>query len=88
MLLFPRKLDTSLLSSTACAAFGWGIHIDEGPNYVALFRANFIILLLSGLAAGLWKLLNDFQGGFGFACWIIAVLNTLLMAYMFKWRQE
>ncbi|KAH7374144.1 hypothetical protein BKA64DRAFT_586821 [Cadophora sp. MPI-SDFR-AT-0126] len=89
MLRFPRKLETSLLNTMAPASFGWGIHIDEGPNFAALFKANFVVLLLSGLAAGLWCLFeHDFQGGFGFACWIIAVLNSLLMAYMFKWRQE
>jgi hypothetical protein len=86
---FPRKLETSLLRSAAAATFGWGIHIDEGPNFAALFKANLVVLLLSGLAAGLWTFLeHDFQGAFGFACWIIAVLNSLLMAYMFKWRQE
>jgi hypothetical protein len=89
MLRFPRKLETSLLKSAAPATFGWGIHIDEGPDLAALFKANFIIVLLSGVAAGLWTLYeHDFQGAFGFACWIIAVLNSLLIAYMFKWKQE
>ena len=89
MLRFPRKLETSLLKSAAPASFGWGIHIDEGPDFAALFKANFVVVLLSGIAAGLWSLFeHDFQGAFGFACWIIAVLNSLLMVYMFKWRQE
>ncbi|KAH6665513.1 hypothetical protein B0J14DRAFT_492263 [Halenospora varia] len=89
MFRFPRKLDTSLLKPNASATFGWGIHIDEGPDYAALFKANFIVLCLSGLAAWLWSFFkHDFQGAFIFGCWIIAVLNSLLMAYMFKWRQE
>jgi hypothetical protein len=89
MLRFPRKLQTSLLKLATSATFGWGIHIDEGPDFAALLKANFIVLLLSGIAAGLWKLFeNDFRGAFGFACWIITVLNSLLMAYMFNWRQE
>lgn len=89
MLRFPRKLETSLLKSAAPASFGWGIHIDEGPDFAAIFKANFAVLVLSGMAAGLWTLLkHDFQGAFGFACWIIAVVNSLLLAYMFKWRQE
>ncbi|KAH6681483.1 hypothetical protein B0J14DRAFT_556902 [Halenospora varia] len=71
------------------ATFGWGIHIDEGPNFAALFKANFLVLVFSGVAAGLWKFFeHGFQGAFGFACWIVAVLNSLLMAYMFKWKQE
>jgi len=90
MLRFPRKLETSLLTTAgASATFGWGIHIDEGPDFAALFKANFLVLLLSGVTALLWKFFeHDFQGAFGFACWIIAVLNSLLMAYMFKGRQE
>jgi hypothetical protein len=90
MLRLPRKLQTSILTTAAAAtAFGWGIHIDEGPNYVAIFWANFIVLVLSGVAALLWNFLeHDFQGAFGFACWIIAVLNSLVMVYVFKWRQE
>jgi hypothetical protein len=90
MLRFPRKLDTSLLTIPgASTTFGWGIHIDEGPDFAAVAKVNFVVLLLSGVAAGLWALFkHDFQGAFGFACWIIAVLNSLLMAYMFKWRQE
>ena len=89
MLRFPRKLEASLLESTALATFGWGIHIDEGPDFAALFKANFLVLVFSGVAAGLWKFFeHDFQGAFGFACWIIAVLNSLLMAYIFKWKQE
>jgi hypothetical protein len=90
MLRFPRKLQTSLVTAAgASTAFGWGVHIDEGPDFAALFMANFIVLLLSGVVALLWTLFkDDFQGAFGFACWIIAVLNSLFVAYMFKWQQE
>ena len=90
MLRFPKKLGTSLaITADSSTTFGWGIHIDEGPNFLVLFQINFGILVLSGLAAGLWKVCRgDFQGAFGFACWIVAVLNSLLMVYMFKWREE
>ena len=89
MLRFPLKLETSLLNSAAFATFGWGIHIEEGPDFAALFKANFLVLVLSGVAAGLWKFFeHDFQGAFGFSSWIVAVLNSLLMAFMFKWKQE
>jgi hypothetical protein len=90
MLRFPRKLEASLITTVDTSpAFGWGIHIDEGPDFAALFLANFVVLLLSGVTASIWTVFkHDFQGAFGFACWIIAVLNSLLMAYMFKWRQE
>lgn len=85
----PRKLSTSIFSCPEPAGFGWGIHIDEGPDYLKIFLINLGILTLSGLAALVWRLLeNDFQGGFGFACWIIAVLNTLMAVFVAKWRQE
>lgn len=90
MLRFPRKLGTSL-STTAGASttFGWGVHIDEGPDFSSLFVANLVVLMVSGLAAGLWRFLErDFQGAFGFAAWIVAVGNSLLLAYVLKWRQE
>lgn len=46
-------------------------------------------MVLSGLAAGLWKyFMNDFQGAFGFAAWIAAVLNAILVALIPKWSQQ
>ena len=90
MLRLPRKVHPSILASTNKeAAFGWGVHIGEGPNYKAIFWVNFAALILSGATALVWKVLeNDFQGAFGFASWVVMVLNTLMMAYLFKWRQE
>jgi hypothetical protein len=65
------------------------VPVPPDPNFVAIFWANFFVLVFSGVAALLWNFFeHDFQGAFGFACWIIAVLNGLLMAYVFKWRQE
>jgi hypothetical protein len=85
----PRKLDTSIFASSTPAGFGWGIHIDEGPDYFSIFLVNLGILVVSGIAALLWKYFEkDFQGAFGFACWIVAVLNTLMAVFVAKWRQE
>jgi hypothetical protein len=45
--------------------------------------------MLSGVAALIWKFLEkDFQGAFGFACWVIAVLNTVMAELVVKWRPE
>jgi hypothetical protein len=90
MLRLPRKLQTSIFNNpTSSTAFGWGVHIDEGPNYKVIFWANFVALMMSGMVATLWTVFkNDVQGAFGFACWIIAVLNAALLAFMYKWRQE
>lgn len=85
----PKKLEPSLLRFTGAVNYGWGMHIYEGPNYFAVGMLNLLMMVLSGLAAFLWKYLRgDFQGAFGFAGWIVAVANGILVAYIMKWQQE
>lgn len=68
--------------------YGWGIHINEGPDYFIISVINFVLLALSGLAAFLWNwYTSDFQGAFGFAGWIVAVVNGVSVAYVVKWQQ-
>lgn len=84
----PRKLNTSILTEgIASAAIGWGVNIDEGPNYHAIFSVNFLGLVISGIFAIVWSVYkHDFQGAFGFAGWFIAILNTFMLALMYRWR--
>ncbi|RDW63555.1 hypothetical protein BP6252_11100 [Coleophoma cylindrospora] len=84
----PRKLSTRILEDgIASAAFGWGVHIDEGPDYRFFLWFNFICLFMSGVFATMWTIYkHDFQGAFGFACWLIATLNTFMLALMYRWR--
>ena len=84
----PRKLQTSILENgIASTAFGWGVHIDEGPNYQVIFYIDLTGALLSGVFAMAWSIAKgDFQGAFGFACWFIATLNALMIAFIYKWR--
>ena len=85
----PKKLDSSILRFTGAVNYGWGIHIHEGPNYFAIGIVNIFMMIVSGLVAFLWKYFkDDFQGAFGFAGWIVAVVNGILVAYIAKWRQE
>jgi hypothetical protein len=89
MLRLPRKLHTSVFTGTNETAFGWGVHVDEGPNHKAIFWVNLAALVLSGAAALIWRVFeNDFQDAFGFASWIVMLLNTLMMAFFFRWKQE
>ncbi|KFY61847.1 hypothetical protein V496_04858 [Pseudogymnoascus sp. VKM F-4515 (FW-2607)] len=67
----PRKLDLSIFASTS-VAFGWGVHIDEGPDYLKVFVLNLVIL----------------GGAMGFAAWIIMLFNTLMAIFIAKWSQE
>jgi hypothetical protein len=88
MLRMPRKLKTSIFNEgIASTAFGWGVHIDEGPNYSLIFWINCFGFMISGTFAAVWTVYKkDFQGAFGFACWFIAALNTLMFAFMYRWK--
>jgi hypothetical protein len=82
----PKKIDSSILRFTGAINEGWGIHINEGPNWFTIGTINLFLMIMSGIAAGLWKyFMNDFQGAFGFAGWIVAVVNAALVAYVAKW---
>lgn len=85
----PRKRKTSILDNPmAPAALGWGIHIDEGPNYKVIFFINFVALIISGIIAVVWSLMKkDFQGAFGFASWFISSVNALMLTLMY-WLNE
>lgn len=89
MLRLPRKLKTSILNEgIASATFGWGVHIDEGLNYDLIFWINFFAMMISGIFAVMWTVYRkDFQGAFGFACWFIAALNTLMFALTCGWKR-
>lgn len=83
----PKKLDPSILCFTSSINEGWGIHINEGPNWFVICMVNLIMMVISGIAAGLWKLYtNDFQGAFGFAGWIVGVVNAVLLVYIVRWN--
>ncbi|KAH7311086.1 hypothetical protein BKA65DRAFT_163607 [Rhexocercosporidium sp. MPI-PUGE-AT-0058] len=81
----PKKLDTSILRFTGAINEGWGIHINEGPNWMAISFLNIFMMVMSGVVAFLWKHFNGvFQGAFGFAAWIVMVVDSILIAYIVK----
>lgn len=84
----PKKLDSSILRFTGAINEGWGIHINEGPNWIMIAVLNAFMMLVSGAVAFLWKYYKgDFQGAFGFAAWIVMVVDSILMAYIVKHSQ-
>jgi hypothetical protein len=84
----PKKSDPSIFHFVGPMNEGWGIHITEGPNWIVIGLVNLFMIGMSGLAAGLWKLyMDDFQGAFGFAGWIIGVVNAILLVYIAKWNR-
>jgi hypothetical protein len=85
----PKKLEPSMRCFTGLINEGWGIHIIEGPNWFVVGMINLFMMTLSGLAAGLWKLyMDDFQGAFGFAGWIVGVVNAVLFVYIARWARS
>ena len=83
----PKKLDPSILPLTGSINEAWGIHINEGPNWFVIGMVNLFMMAISGVAAGLWKLyMDDFQGAFGFAGWIVGVANAVLLVYIARWN--
>jgi hypothetical protein len=88
----PKKLNASILKEPAIAdknlAFGWGLHILEGPNHSALGAllaiGMTIAFLLSGVIVGVVK--TQMQG-FGVGSFITSIL-TCLMAPLYLWLQD
>jgi hypothetical protein len=46
-----KKAHPSILRFTGAVNYGWGIHINEGPNYSAIGVVNFSMMVVSGLVA-------------------------------------
>ncbi|MCJ1380772.1 hypothetical protein MMC17_003881 [Xylographa soralifera] len=85
----PKKMNHSLLNSSEELVTGWGLHIIEGPNWVAIWTAAFCVTFVSGVVSTLWSVLrNDVSGGFGIGSWLVSASTLGMMAYFSKWSQE
>jgi len=79
----PRKLGPSLTPMNQ----GWGIHLEEGPDWVLFTVLNLIFLLVSGGIAGIysWKT-KDSQTGVAIGAWLTAVQAAGIAAVFFWWN--
>ncbi|KAL1801088.1 hypothetical protein ACET3X_001430 [Alternaria dauci] len=91
----PKKLDRSLLAEAQLAkvnapanedlAFGWGVHIIEGPNHAVLGLllaiGVAIAFLVSGLLVGFAKTQEQ---GFGVGNFLLAILASTMTAVYFQ----
>ena len=85
----PKKMNYSLLNASEELVTGWGLHIIEGPNWVAIWTAAFCVTFVSGVLSTLWSILrNDVSGGFGIGSWLVSASTLGMMAYFSKWSQE
>lgn len=85
----PKKVNNSILGSSEELVTGWGVHIIEGPNWLAVWKVAFCIVFASGLFGILWSVYrSDVSGAFGVASWMTSVLTLLMMVCFSKWSRE
>jgi len=85
----PKKVNDSILGLNEELVTGWGVHIIEGPNWLAVWQVALCIVFTSGLFGILWSVLrSDVSGAFGVASWITSVLTILMMVCFSKWSRE
>ena len=85
----PKKVNDSLLRSGNGLVTGWGVHIIEGPNWLAVWIVGFCIVFSSGLFAVAWSVWRgDVSAGFGVAGWMASVLTMTIMVCFSKWSRE
>ena len=82
----PKKLNSRLEFSDSQENVGWGVHIVEGPNWMAFFVLLWIILVLSLVLSVTYAVLKkDVSSGFTMGGWVVAVFtafNTLIIAVL------
>jgi hypothetical protein len=66
---------------------GWGIHIEEGLNEVAVAVIGLSILLISGAVGIIYsQVMRDVSGGFGIAGYVVGVLAGVVTLLHFMWQ--
>lgn len=66
---------------------GWGIHLEESPDWPLFAAANFVSLLASGLVAGIysWKT-GDTATGVAIGARLTATQTMGMTAIFFWWK--
>lgn len=87
----PKKLGDSLTRSLGVDDLreGWGIHIIEGPNKVAICWALMLVLVASfGVSIGYDLITGSGDSGFAIGQWMVAALTVALSALYFSLEDE
>lgn len=83
----PKELNDSIHHDPALLysgrrALGWGIHIVEGPNGVAIMWLTMATICVSFCFAVTWAVvMRDVQGAFGMAAFNVASEATLAFSF-------
>nr|OQO29355.1 hypothetical protein B0A51_06935 [Rachicladosporium sp. CCFEE 5018] len=86
----PKKLGSSLTTTTGAdqLAFGWGLHIIEGPNKPFLATLVAIILIVSFMVSVFYDVLaGNKESGFAIGQWVTGVLSAILPAVYFHFQK-
>ena len=86
----PKKLGCSIVSEGGPVdlAFGWGVHIIEGPNMVTLSCVVFVGLLLSFVVSVVYTIIAKTQEqGFSIGQWLLTVFMAAMSALYFHWSE-
>ncbi|KAI6802850.1 hypothetical protein KC361_g973 [Hortaea werneckii] len=86
----PKKLGASITAPSGAdeLAFGWGLHIIEGPNKPVLAILVAIILSVSFVIAVLYDIFTrNKDSGFAIGQWVVGVLSALLAAVYFHFQE-
>ena len=87
----PKKLATGISGALGSALnpVGWGVHIHEGPDNLAIALYCMCSLLISLVATLLWSILRrDVQGGTSIGQYIVGVTTSIFALVVFKWSYE
>ncbi|KAF2626859.1 hypothetical protein BU25DRAFT_73993 [Macroventuria anomochaeta] len=87
----PKKLGDSLTRSLGVDELleGWGIHIIEGPNKVAICWALMVVLVASfGVSIGYDLITQSGDSGFAIGQWMVAALTVGLSALYFSLEDD
>lgn len=69
-------------------AFGWGVHVIEGPNKPVLAILVAIILVVSFVVSVLYNILTgNIDSGFAIGQWMVGVLSAILAAVYFHLQE-
>jgi hypothetical protein len=84
----PKKLNDKLLYNSGCRPFGWGVHIVEGPNWLALYLFALGFVTLSGILAVVYSALTkDVSSGFAVGAYVVTVLTLAATLQYLKFEQ-
>jgi len=84
----PKKIGSQVLPRDESEAFGWGVHIIEGPNKVTLCWALVAGIVASFVVSVLYAVIAKTQEqGFGIGQWFMAVVTAVMAALYFQWME-